>query len=99
MDMTPPIRIDEATGLKLFNTRAAKATEKIAGKGYSPVSDESLKVLPAPMAVMAARLRRATCAVSASDAVGALTPLPMARSTLRMAAIMAASSPGSSDAR
>ena len=47
MDMTPPIRIDEATGLKLFNTRAAKATEKIAGKGYSPVSDESLKVLPA----------------------------------------------------
>ena len=47
MDMTPPIRIDEATGLKLFNTRAAKATEKIAGKGYSAVSDESLKVLPA----------------------------------------------------
>ena len=47
MDMTPPIRIDEATGLNLFNTRAATATEKIAGKGYSPVSDESLKVLPA----------------------------------------------------
>jgi len=47
MDMTLPIRIDEATGLKLFNTRAAKATEKIAGKGYSAVSDESLKVLPA----------------------------------------------------
>jgi cyclohexanone monooxygenase len=45
--MTLPIRIDEATGLKLFNTRAAKATEKIAGKGYSAVSDESLKVLPA----------------------------------------------------
>ena len=39
--MTPPIRTDETTGLKCFNTRAAKATEKIAGKGYSPISDEA----------------------------------------------------------
>ena len=46
--MTPPIRTDEITGLKLFNTRAAKATEKIAGKGYSAVTDEALKTLPPP---------------------------------------------------
>jgi cation diffusion facilitator CzcD-associated flavoprotein CzcO len=46
--MTPPIRFDDATGLKLFNTRAAKATEKIAGKGYSPVADAALKTLPPP---------------------------------------------------
>ncbi len=44
--MMPPIRIDEATGQKRFNTRAAKATERIAGKGYSAISDASLKVLP-----------------------------------------------------
>lgn len=46
--MTLAIRIDEATGLKVFNTRAAKATEKIAGKGYTPVEDISMKTLPAP---------------------------------------------------
>lgn len=46
--MTPPIRTDESTGLKAFNTRAAKATEKIAGKGYSPVADENLTTLPPP---------------------------------------------------
>jgi cation diffusion facilitator CzcD-associated flavoprotein CzcO len=40
------IQIDPKTGLKNFNTRAAKATEKIAGKGYSTVDDESLKTLP-----------------------------------------------------
>jgi len=40
------IRIDPATGLKVFATRAAKATERITGKGYSIVTDESLKVLP-----------------------------------------------------
>jgi cation diffusion facilitator CzcD-associated flavoprotein CzcO len=48
MKMTPPIRTDAATGLKMFHTRAAKATEKIAGKGYSPVTDEALKTLPPP---------------------------------------------------
>ena len=36
------IRIDPASGLKIFNTRAAKATDKIAGKGYSVVTDEAL---------------------------------------------------------
>ncbi len=46
--MTPPIRTDETMGLKLFNTRAAKATDKIAGKGYSAISDTALTTLPAP---------------------------------------------------
>ncbi len=40
------IQIDPDTGLKIFNTRAAKATDKIAGKGYSIIEDEELKVLP-----------------------------------------------------
>jgi cyclohexanone monooxygenase len=46
--MTPPIQIDDTTGLKIFNTRAAKASEKIAGKGYSPIGDATLKTLPPP---------------------------------------------------
>jgi cation diffusion facilitator CzcD-associated flavoprotein CzcO len=46
--MTLPIRTDAATGLKIFNTRAGKATEKIAGKGYSPIQNEALKTLPPP---------------------------------------------------
>ena len=46
--MNAPIRTDEATGLKIFRTRAAKATEKIAGKGYSAIQDEALKTLPPP---------------------------------------------------
>ena len=40
------IKNDPATGLKIFNTRAGKATANIAGKGYSPVADEALKTLP-----------------------------------------------------
>jgi len=44
--MTAPIRTDQATGFKVFNTRAAKATDRIAGKGYSAISDDALKVLP-----------------------------------------------------
>ena len=44
--MTLPIQADGASGSKIFHTRAAKATEKIAGKGYSPVTDEALKTLP-----------------------------------------------------
>ncbi len=39
-------RIDPNSGLKVFDTRAAKATDRIAGKGYSIVADESLKTLP-----------------------------------------------------
>jgi cyclohexanone monooxygenase len=44
--MTPAIRIDDSTGLKVFNTRAAKATDRIQGKGYSAVSDQALRELP-----------------------------------------------------
>ncbi|HKT53895.1 MAG TPA: NAD(P)/FAD-dependent oxidoreductase, partial [Caulobacteraceae bacterium] len=34
------------TGLKLFDTRAAKASDRIAGKGYSVIADEALTTLP-----------------------------------------------------
>jgi cyclohexanone monooxygenase len=44
--VTLSIHIDPKTGLKSFNTRAALATDRIAGKGYSTISDESLKTLP-----------------------------------------------------
>ena len=40
------IRIDPETGLKTFDTRAAKATERIQGTGYSVIDDESLTTLP-----------------------------------------------------
>jgi cyclohexanone monooxygenase len=46
--MTEAIRIDPETGLKVFNTRAAKASEKIDGKGYSVVTDQKLRELPKP---------------------------------------------------
>ncbi|MCB1683229.1 MAG: NAD(P)/FAD-dependent oxidoreductase, partial [Pseudomonadales bacterium] len=45
---TPAVRTDPVSGLKVFNTRAAPASERIAGKGYSVISDESLKILPPP---------------------------------------------------
>ncbi|WP_428666222.1 flavin-containing monooxygenase [Reyranella sp.] len=45
--MSQAVRID-STGRKLFATRAAKATDKIAGKGYSIVEDKALKTLPPP---------------------------------------------------
>jgi cyclohexanone monooxygenase len=44
--MSAPIQIDTRSGRKIFNTRAAKASEKIAGKGYSIITDQSLKALP-----------------------------------------------------
>jgi cyclohexanone monooxygenase len=44
--MTVSIRVDPASGRKIFDTRAARATENIAGKGYSIVSDEALTTLP-----------------------------------------------------
>ena len=44
--MNMPIRTDPISGLKTFNTRAAKASDRIKGKGYSPVADESLTTLP-----------------------------------------------------
>src|SRR5258708_19949543 len=44
--MNAAVRIDPETGLKVFNTRAAKASEKIVGKGYSVVTDQRLTELP-----------------------------------------------------
>src|SRR5690242_2090365 len=44
--MNVAVRIDPETGLKVFNTRAAKASDKIAGKGYSVLADQKLKELP-----------------------------------------------------
>ena len=44
------VRINPDTGLKIFATRAAKATDKIAGKGYSILHDPSLTTLPPPPA-------------------------------------------------
>ena len=40
------IRIDPVSGLKIFDTRASKASDKITGKGYSILHDESLTTLP-----------------------------------------------------
>jgi len=44
------IRIDPDSGLKLFDTRAGKATAKITGAGYGVTTDETLKELPEPPA-------------------------------------------------
>ena len=44
--MSEAIRLDPETGLKIFDTRASIANDKIVGKGYSPVEDEALKTLP-----------------------------------------------------
>ena len=44
--MRQSISIDPVSGRKVFNTQAAKATDKIAGKGYSIINDEALKSLP-----------------------------------------------------
>ncbi len=41
-------RIDPVSGLKIFNTRAAKSTDNIVGRGYTPVTDEALTTLPPP---------------------------------------------------
>ena len=40
------VSVDTKTGLKIFNTRAAKASEKIIGTGYAIIEDEALKTLP-----------------------------------------------------
>src|ERR1700730_10615567 len=44
--MNDAVRIDPETGLKVFNTRAAKASEKMTGRGYSVVTDQRLTELP-----------------------------------------------------
>jgi cation diffusion facilitator CzcD-associated flavoprotein CzcO len=46
--MTAAIRTDPSTGLKRFDTRAAKASDRIRGQGYSAAVDEAFKVLPPP---------------------------------------------------
>ena len=40
------ISIDPDTGLKVFDTRAAKASEKIRGQGYEVNPDVAMKTLP-----------------------------------------------------
>jgi cyclohexanone monooxygenase len=40
------IYIDPSSGRKVFNTRAAKASDKIKGQGYGVVADTSLTTLP-----------------------------------------------------
>ena len=47
--MSSAIQINPETGRKIFNTRAAKANEKITGKGYSTINDDSLTSLPPPL--------------------------------------------------
>lgn len=46
MPTNRPITVDPETGLKIFNTRAEKANDKITGKGYSVVKDAALTALP-----------------------------------------------------
>jgi cyclohexanone monooxygenase len=40
------IRVDPVTGRKTFDTRAAKASDKITGSGYGITTDQQLKTLP-----------------------------------------------------
>ena len=42
----PAVRIDPETGHKLFNTRAAKASPRILGKGYDVLDDPALVTMP-----------------------------------------------------
>jgi cyclohexanone monooxygenase len=44
--MRTAIRIDPVTGRKSFDTRAAKATERIRGQGYGVAAEAAWKVLP-----------------------------------------------------
>jgi cyclohexanone monooxygenase len=46
--MNQAVQIEAGTGRKIFRTRAAKASEKITGKGYSIVTDAALTTLPEP---------------------------------------------------
>ena len=45
-DARPAISIDPVTGRKVFATRAAPASDRIAGRGYGVVADERLTVFP-----------------------------------------------------
>ena len=46
----PAISIDPTTGRKVFDTRAAIASDRIAGRGYGVVEDERLTAFPDPPA-------------------------------------------------
>ena len=46
--MSQAVQICPDTGRKIFRTRAAKASDKIAGKGYSIITDKTLVTLPPP---------------------------------------------------
>ncbi|MBM84903.1 MAG: monooxygenase [Rhodospirillaceae bacterium] len=46
--MTQAIWTDPKTGRKNFNTRAAKASDRIVGNGYAAVQNEALTTLPPP---------------------------------------------------
>ncbi|HVM52105.1 MAG TPA: NAD(P)/FAD-dependent oxidoreductase [Acidimicrobiales bacterium] len=46
----PAISTDPATGLKVFDTRAQPANDRIAGRGYGVVTDERLTAFPEPPA-------------------------------------------------
>ncbi len=45
--MSEAIRIDPGTGLKLFNTRAEKASDRIQGRGYKVIDEERFITMPA----------------------------------------------------
>ena len=63
--MHPAIRTDPATGLKAFNTRAAKASARIAGQGYAAATAETQTDLPPPPPGARFR-RRAPCIIAAT---------------------------------
>lgn len=42
------VRVDPVSGRKVFDTRAAKASDRIAGQGYGVVTDERLTAFPDP---------------------------------------------------
>jgi hypothetical protein len=44
--LTAAVRTDLDTGRKIFTTRTAKASDKIAGHGYSSVADKMPTALP-----------------------------------------------------
>src|SRR3954451_16765371 len=42
------ISVDPGPGLKVFNTRAGQASDRIVGRGYAVVENAELKELPPP---------------------------------------------------
>jgi hypothetical protein len=43
--MPVSVRVDPSTGLKIFDTRAAKSTVRIEGTGYSVITDSSMAAI------------------------------------------------------